>query len=173
MRTIAALAENEDLEAISQTANDYAQVLTNSTPERFCNHRILDAVLSSYLQEAARKQIQVSVKIDIPDVLPVNESEFATVLANALENAIHACERVEIPKRYLEVKSITYPCFMVQVRNSFDGMIAFDEEGIPLAAKKGHGFGTRSIVTFCNKNNTFYEFLAEEKEFTLRLVFNS
>jgi hypothetical protein len=61
---------------------------------------------------------------------------------------------------------------MLQIRNSFDGIVAFDEEGIPLTTRKGHGFGTRSIVTFCDQNNAFYEFLAEEKEFTLRLIFN-
>ena len=96
----------------------------------------------------------------------------ATALANTLENAIHACEKIEQPKRYIEVKSITHPRFMLQVKNSFDGIVAFDEEGIPLAAKKGHGFGTRSIATFCNKNNAFYEFSAEENDFITRMIFN-
>ena len=61
---------------------------------------------------------------------------------------------------------------MLQVRNSFDGVVGFDVEGIPIAVKKGHGFGTRSIVTFCEKNNAFCTFAAEGKEFTLRIVFS-
>lgn len=172
MRTIAVLAETGDLEAIGQTAKDYVQALPQRTVECYCDHRILDAVLTSYLEWARRKGIQVTTKFAFPKELPVNETELATAMANALENAIQACEKIEPSKRYIEVKSITYPCFMIQVRNSFDGFITFDEDGLPLAHKKGHGFGTRSITTFCNKNNAFCEFKAEEQEFTLLLMFN-
>lgn len=172
MRTIAALAEKGDLEAISKTAEDYVQTFPQRTVESYCGHRILDAVLASYLEWARRKGIRVTTKFTFPEELPVNETELATALANALENAIQACEKLDQPKRYIEVKSITYPRFMVQVRNSFDGIIAFDEEGLPLSAKKGHGFGSRSIATFCNKINAFYEFKAEEQEFALLLMFN-
>lgn len=172
MRAIAALVEKGDLNAISQSVKDYTETLPEQTPERYCDYRILDAVLASYLEMAKRTGIRVTTKLAFPDVLPANETALATTIANALENAIYACEKVELPKRYIEVKSITAPCFMLQVRNSFDGSISFDGEGIPLSTKNGHGFGTRSIVTFCNKSNAFYEFKAEEKEFTLRLVFN-
>lgn len=172
IRTIAALAENKDLEAINQAVTEYAETIPESIPHYYCDHKILDAVLASYLGYAKRKGIQVSAKLLLPEILPVNETDLATALANTLENAIHACEKIEQPNRYIEVKSITHPCFMLQVKNSFDGIVAFDEEGIPLAAKKGHGFGTRSIATFCNKNNAFYEFSAEENDFITRMIFN-
>ena len=60
---------------------------------------------------------------------------------------------------------------MLQVRNSFDGVIAFDKNGVPLSRKKGHGFGTRSIVTFCEMNNAFYEFKTDDKDFFMKIVF--
>lgn len=160
------------MEAIRQAVKEYVEALPERSVERYTDRKILDAVLSSYLEWAKRKGIRVVTKLTFPAELPVNEAGLATALANALENAIQACEKIETPKRYIEIKSIVYPCFMLQVRNSFDGIIAFDEDGIPLAAKKGHGFGTRSIVTFCDKNNAFYEFGAVENEFTIRLVFN-
>lgn len=172
IRTIAALAETKDMEAISQAVTEYTEMLPEPIPDHYCDYKILDAVLASYLGYAKRKGIQVSTKMLLPEILPVNETDLATALANTLENAIHACEKVEQHKRYIEVKSITHPRFMLQVKNSFDGIVAFDEEGIPLAAKKGHGFGTRSIATFCNKNNAFYEFSAEENDFITRMIFN-
>lgn len=172
MRTIAALTEKEDLEAIRQVVTEYVETLPERSVERYTDHKILDAVLSSYLEWAKRRGIRVTAKLIFPEELPVNEAGLATALANALENAIQACEKIEASRRYIEVKSITHPRFMLQVRNSFDGIIAFDEDGIPLASKKGHGFGTHSIVTFCNKNHAFYEFDAVEDEFTMRLIFN-
>lgn len=173
LRTIAALAEKEDLEAISQTVEEYTERLSEQVLERYCEHRVLDAVLASYLETAKRNGIRVTTKLAFPDVLPVNETELATAIANALENAIQACDKVEAGGRHIEVRSITHPCFMMQVRNSFDGIVAFDDDGIPLPTKKGHGFGTRSIATFCNKHDAFYEFKAEDTEFTLNLMFNS
>lgn len=173
MLTIAALTEKGDLEAIRQSVKEYTEKLPESNFVRYCDHRILDAVLASYLELAKRNGIKVTAKMAFPDILPVNETELATAIANALENAIQACEKLSPSKRYIEIKSITAPCFMLQIRNSFDGVIAFDEEGIPLSARKDHGFGTRSIATFCNKHDAFCEFKSENKEFTLRFVFNS
>lgn len=172
MRTIAALAEKGNLESIKQTANEYVDNLPENSLEHYSDHKILDAVLASYLEWAKRKDIRVTTKLVFPEILPVNETELATVLANAIENAIQACEKLAPSKRYIEIKSINHPCFMLQIRNSFDGIVAFNEEGIPLASKKGHGFGTRSIVAFCDKHHAFYEFLAEDKEFILRLIFS-
>lgn len=91
---------------------------------------------------------------------------------NAPKNAIQACEKVPSPKRYNEIKSIIEPCFMLQIRNSFHRVISFDEEGSPLSAKKDHGFGTRSIATFCDKYDVFYAFLADKQKFTPRLIFS-
>ena len=69
------------------------------------------------------------------------------------------------------VVNITVPCLMLMVRNSFDGVIAFDENGIPISPKREHGFGTRSIVTFCEKNRAFYEFKTEQQDFILKVIF--
>ena len=171
MRTIATLASSGEYEKLNATLAEYTSTQQEQPLENYCKFTLLDAVLSSYLQEAKRKSIRVSVKIALPEVLPVNESELATMFANAIENAIHACEKIEPNKRYIEIKTITVPCLMLMVRNSFDGIIAFDEEGIPISQKKEHGFGTRSIVTFCQKNNAFYEFKTEEQDFILKVIF--
>ena len=60
---------------------------------------------------------------------------------------------------------------MIMVRNSFDGIIAFDENGIPISSKKEHGFGTHSIATYCEKNRAFYEFKTEDQDFILKVIF--
>lgn len=171
MRAVAALAENGEYEKLKSMAKNYAEHPGEPTPESYCRHTLLDAVLSSYLQEAQRKDIRVTVKAAFPEILPVNESELAIVFANALENAIFACEKLPADQRYIEVRSITSPAFMLQVANSFDGSIAFDDDGVPLSSRKGHGFGTRSIVSFCMKNNAFYEFKVRGQEFLLKIIF--
>lgn len=53
------------------------------------------------------------------------------------------------------------------VRNTFDGNVVFDEKGIPQPQKEGHGFGTRTIATLCEKVGGYYVFQAEDDVFTL------
>lgn len=171
LRTIATLAENKRYDELRSLADEFADESSEKLVESYCSHTILDAVLSSYLRWAKHKGINVTTKISFPDMLPVNESELATVFANAIENAIHACEKIGSSEGHIEVIVLTEPCFMLQIRNSFEGIIAFDEKGIPITQKKGHGFGTKSIVAFCEKNNAFYEFKTEDKDFFLRIIF--
>ena len=61
---------------------------------------------------------------------------------------------------------------MFQIRNSYDGAVAFDENEIPISPEKGHGFGTKSIVSFCEKNHADYEFKAGDEYFALRISFH-
>ena len=100
----------------------------------------------------------------------INETELATVIANALENAINACEHVEEDGRYIDIQVITVPHFMIQISNSFNGQIEFDEKGVPANTDEEHGFGMRSIVAFCEKNEAFYEFKVEKNRFALRIA---
>lgn len=172
LNVISTLAEKGQTEKIMELVQEYTQMIPEKASRSYSDYPVLDAVLTSYLEWAKRKGIRVTTKLAFPEKLPVNDTDLATALANAIENAIQACEKIETTKRYIEIKSITEPCFMLQIRNSFNGVIAFDEEGIPFAAQKGHGFGTRSIAAFCDKNNAFYEFLADDSEFTVRLIFS-
>ncbi|MBO7739014.1 MAG: ATP-binding protein, partial [Oscillospiraceae bacterium] len=102
-----------------------------------------------------------------PDSFEANESELATALSNAMENAINACEKLPQENRFIEVKALSKPQFIIMVRNSFAGNVEFDAHGIPQSAEEGHGFGTRSIAAFCTKVGGYYEFKAENGVFTL------
>lgn len=60
---------------------------------------------------------------------------------------------------------------MLQISNSYDGVAEFGKNGIPISHAEGHGFGTRSIVTFCEKHAAFPKLKADDKKFQLRISF--
>lgn len=171
LQTIAALVESEDYSSLRNLVAEYTDRTAPALPERYSCHPVLDAVLSAYLSRAREQHIRPALRLSFPDVLPVNETELATVFANALENAIHACEAVPEECRLLEITVMSDPCFMFQIRNSYRGPVEFDADGIPVSPRKNHGFGTRSIVTFCGKNNADYQFKADPNYFHLRISF--
>ena len=171
MQAIADMAAREEYDKLRDLALTYRESIQVVPVKRYCALPVVDAVLSSYLQKGERKGIRVETAISFPSTLPVQDAELATVFANALENALHACEKLSKEKAWVQVKVLSAPRFMIQVSNSYDGVVLFDKEGIPVSREDGHGLGTRSIVTFCQKNNAFYEFKATEDTFRLRISF--
>lgn len=154
LNAIAALAESEQYKDILDVV-------------RYTQNAIIDAVLSVYIQKAEKAGIALKLGFAFPDTFEANESELAMALANAIENAIQACEKLPVEKRFLEIKVLCRPKFMVMVRNSFDGTVEFDDNGVPQSPDAGHGFGTRSIAAFCQKLGGYFEFKVDAGVFTL------
>ncbi len=171
LKTIASLVKTEQYEECLTLLSEYEEALDKTKIRRYCQHPILDAVLSSYIQKAKDKGIPVEMGFAFPDEIPMSGTELATAIANALENAIDACEHVEESKRYIEIKVLDHPRFMIQIANSYTGKVEFDEKGIPVNGLEDHGFGTRFIAAFCEKNGGFYQFRATENRFSLYLNF--
>lgn len=172
LQTVAAMLDSGKFEEARIAVQEYGDNLQPSKMATYCPHPVLNTVLVSNIQRAENRNIRVSTSISFPEQLGVSETELATVFSNALENAIAACEKLPREQRLLEITVLRNPCFMFQIRNSFDGNVVFDQEDIPVSPAPGHGFGTRSIVTFCKKNNAFYEFKADSTFFALRISFH-
>ena len=172
MRVIATFAENHKYEELNAYIQEYLDTVQKTQIKRYCKNAVIDAALSAFIQNAENRGIRVEVGFDFPDPIPVDATELATVLANAIENAINACEKMDTGEdRFINIKVLSEPSFMIQVKNSFSGKVEFDEDGVPANREEGHGFGTRSIVAFCQKHNAFYQFVAKDNEFTLYLNF--
>lgn len=170
LHTILGLADKGHHDQLRQVVQEYAETFQDPNIVRYSDHPVVDAVLGVYMKKAHNSKIETSINIDFPDVLPVSELELATVLANAIENAINACEKLPTERRCIGIKVLSSPQLMFQIRNSFDGEVEFDKDGLPVNRAEGHGFGTLSIVSFCKKNNAFYEYKSTANTFTLRIV---
>lgn len=171
LKTISSLIKAEEYDECITLLSEYEDALETTKVKRYCQHTVLDAVLSSYIRRAENKDIRVDLGLAFPEDLPVSETELATAIANALENAINACEKLPAEKRFIDLKVLSHPRFMLRIANSFEGEVEFDAENIPVNHDHDHGFGTRFIAAFCKKNNGFYEFTAENEVFTLYLNF--
>ena len=121
---------------------------------------------------AENKGIKVTNSIVFQDEIPFDEAELAVVFANAIENAINACEKLPQEKRQIKIQVISSPSFMIQIVNSFDGQVEFNDNGVPVNLEEGHGLGTKYIVAFCKKHEVFYNYKVTENTFALQLVFS-
>lgn len=136
----------------------------------WCRSPVLDAVFSSYFAQAQGQGVLVEAKISLPEQLPVDEGELAIVIANALENALHANLALPRENRRISCRMIGYPDLMLEIVNPFCTAVRFDEEGFPVSPKEGHGLGTQSIRYFCRKYGAVCHWETKDEQFVFRLI---
>ena len=158
---IAALAREGNAEAILSFVAESSALNPLTAPAHYCSDPILNATLTAYLSRAENSGITIDLHLAIPEILPVDSAELSICFANALENAIKACEELPRNERKIILRCIHKPAFMFEIENPYKGRITVGRIGLPISTKTGHGLGTRSIMAFCEKHNAFYDFSAE------------
>ena len=165
-------------ELVAQGAKDTALEFLNAAQKRldeqkvrrWCAPVVLDAVFSSYFGQAQKAGIRVNAKISMAGAPPVDEGELAIVVANALENAIHACMELPAGQREIRCKMVSTPGLMLEISNPCTGDLAFDGNGLPVTQRANHGLGVQSISAFCRKTGAVYRFNLIDGWFHLMLV---
>ena len=156
-----------------QEALEYLGVLQKGLDDtalpHYCTNPILDAILSSYIHQAEEADIRVEARLALPDQLPVPAVELATVLANALENAIHACLELPEDQRRIVFVCTSQPGMILRLENPYQGQVIMDENHMPVTQTAGHGVGMRSITAFCKKHDAVCDCRAENGWFSLMI----
>ena len=139
---LAALAEEGNLEKIKAYLSDAVSRIP-SLELHFCENRAADGVVGYYCALAKREQIPFSVRLDLCLVL-------SNLLENALEASLHtapARRRIELTA-YLHGNSLA----LIQVENTYDGVIR-EKDGVFLSSKrKGDGVGLQSVRHIAEKS---------------------
>lgn len=94
LSVIQTLAQKKESGQISEYISS---VLTTSfAPTQLCRsgNNIIDAVINSKLNEARQKGINAAYSIQIKDLSSFEQADICAVLANQIENAFEACEKV-------------------------------------------------------------------------------
>ena len=167
MSNIKVLAKEGNTKSIVNYIEKASAQNVNTSAVRYCNDTILNATLTSYFNRAKYVGITIEHSLSFPNTLPVDSAELSICFANALENAIHACEELPKDKRIIIIKCIHKPQLMFEIKNPYHGKISFRRNGLPNTLETNHGIGTRSIMAFCEKYNAFYSFSALDGWFKL------
>ncbi|MBS6953342.1 MAG: GHKL domain-containing protein [Enterocloster asparagiformis] len=174
LHTLAAMLERGDTAGALEYLGKSDAKLKDTALNHYCSSPVLDALLSYYEEQARARGIQVDIRMTLAPELPVDETELSTVFANALENAIHACEKLpEGAPRHIEVSAVSSPMFCAEFANTCDGTVVFDSDGLPTSSDPEHGVGTRSMAAFFTKHKAVYQYsVTEDGMFRLRFLIN-
>ena len=115
----------------------------------------VDAILNSKLSLAIEQEIDVNVKVAIPDKLPLSDIDRCVLLGNLIDNAIEACEKVEENKFIRLYIGIYKKQLYMSITNATNEVVRkYDEEYI--SKKRGnHGHGLKRINKVVEKYNGY------------------
>ena len=151
--TLTPLAEEGNLEKIKAYLSDAVSRIP-SLELHFCENRAADGVVGYYCALAKREQIPFSVRLDLPECLPVDEIDLCLVLSNLLENALEASLHTAPARRRIELTAYLHgnSLALIQVENTYDGVIR-EKDGVFLSSKrKGDGVGLQSVRHIAEKS---------------------
>lgn len=133
------------------------------TPMRFCENETVNLILSAFAIKAKRSGTQLTVDAKLPDRLLFSDTELCSLLSNALENAIYACEKIaDSNQRIIHLRMYSKNTKLcIDIRNRYQAEPVF-YQGLPVSKEQGHGFGAKSMVHVVEKYGGVCRFSVED-----------
>lgn len=132
----------------------------NTIHRDYTVHPVVNGVLTVMLTRGARLGIQSDVRVQLPEQLPIPDSDLCALLMNLLENALEANKKIpEGTEKWIKVLiHIRGDYLYIGIENARFEPVNFDqEEGLFRSTKEGdiHGYGLKSarIITqkYCSE----------------------
>lgn len=138
----------------------------------YCGDATVNAVLGAKVSMAKQNGIKVNIKADIPEELPLVHVDVCAVFANAFDNAIEACIKLDLDNRWIELRTKAQKNMLViSVENAVTSQDILENNSIlPQTTKKDashHGYGLRSIKEIVGRYDGSLEVKIENGVFKL------
>lgn len=151
---IDSLLEQGEYSQIKKITKHISEVADDNKVITYCSNIILNSILSEMARIARSFGVDVRADVILPKNLPVKDYEFASVIANLLENAITHVKNLQEDKKYVDLKIHgDTDHLLVEIKNEYEKEITFDPQtGLPKSNKGGcHGLGMQSVSAFADK----------------------
>lgn len=116
--------------------------------KKYSDHVVLDVMLQDLANICIEKEIQFSFQVYAPRNTSLSLPDAIRIFSNVTNNAVEACEKLSISKRFIHITSSTdHQWVVLEVVNSCNSEISI-KNGKYITSKKdkdGHGMGLRIV----------------------------
>ena len=168
------LIQNQKYKEAEEVLHKDIEQLSKERIITYCENVIVNSVLSSMERKAKSMGIILQIKSTVPKQQEINDYELAMLIANLIENAMNAVQKLEEEERVVEfmIKNRTNEYLMLEIKNLCDEEVKFSKKsGLPIS-KQGadHGFGMMSVQEFVKKYQAEFDCYMEKREFIVRIL---
>ena len=171
MQYLAGCIENGRTEQAQAYIREVCAEIESQKVRVFCENETVNLILSAFAGRAEESGVPLRVRAEVPHFIPVAETDLCVLLSDALENALHACQRLRQTGEPCDIELVVYEKsgkFFLQVTNTCPPGVTF-EKGLPVTREPGHGIGVRSICSIAERYNGMYSFSEKDGRFVLRV----
>ncbi len=146
--------------------SEVCKEIDNSRVIQYSENESVNLILSTYATKAEEKNIQSEINISTTDFGKISVPDLCSLLSNAFENAIHACENIaDSNQRFIKLRIYSKNRKLcIDIRNSYQTEPVF-QQGFPISRGQGHGFGTKSMAYVVEKYGGICQFSAKDGVF--------
>lgn len=140
---------------LNKYIQDLYHELTIYGTQEWTGIEILDYLLTQKVKMAQWKQIEIQIETQRIDSLLFSNIEIVAVFGNLLDNAIEACEKLDIGERwiYLLIKKKNHMLFLEVVNSKEHGTDERSKKNTGRKKKGGiHGYGLKSVCQIVERH---------------------
>lgn len=170
MQFLSSCIENGRLDQARRYIQEVGSRLETDKVTVFCENEAANLIFSAFARRAGDAGVLFQAGAAIPALIHVAESDLCVLLSNALENALHACQKQRAKGLPAVIEASVYEqntTLFVQIINSCDADVAFCRE-IPVTDVPGHGIGVRSICAIVDQYEGIHTFEVKDGQFIFR-----
>lgn len=149
--TIQGLLENDGAQATIEYLNKLTQIKPIHSLPFTTNRAVADVILTQKCAVAKEKHIKLSYKMDDLSTVPIPDDALVVLLANLMDNAIEACEKIaDEDKREICLKAKTGAAGIVfSIENTVAEPVKIKNDYIVTTKENRlrHGFGLQNIIS--------------------------
>jgi hypothetical protein len=171
-RVLAGFINDKEYDKAKEYLQEFDSMLENVTVVSFCDNKIVNELLTIYAARCQSEGFKLRAKASVPEKLPIQETELTSLVANALENALEAQDKVAREKRFIQIE-ITYDGkrLKLMTRNPVGDSVKFRDSGLPESTKQiQSGIGTQQIRSIASKYGGAASFEVEDEVFVLKAL---
>ena len=160
-KTAQTLAANNEIDALKKLLSDYgAQIDLEGSPRKYCENTQLNAIAAYYAEEAERKDIIFTAKLNVAQSIMISDYELCSIVGNILDNAVVAAgESNNSNRRILFVADTkSNGDLYLAVSNPYSGAIRRKGSQFASTKRGGHGIGLESVRAVVKKNRGYCNF---------------
>ncbi len=167
------LIQNQKWKEVKEVLANDIEHLDTQYFATYCENSIINCILYSMEKKAKNLGIRLSIKSVVPEEQKVDNYELAVLIANLIENAIHAVQKLKEEEQIIKfmIKNRGGEYLLLEVRNLCDEKVKFSRKtGLPISEQGlEHGFGMVSVQEFVKKYQAEFDCYIENREFVVRI----
>lgn len=143
------------------------EIVDSIAPVVDVSNRVVNIILSEYIQIANEAETALSLDVQIPPELPITAADLYILLGNTLDNALDACSSLPRGEKIIELQLRMHnQMLFYRISNPYS------QEHIHRKRNQFHGYGLKNVRECVKRNNGSLEISHDANLFTVASIIN-